>query len=92
MARPPRTPADEPPGASEETLRAWVEEYGPALRRYFEKRADPADAEDMVQDVFLAMQVRGGPGGVENARSYLFQAARGVLARTPLHVQKRIQY
>lgn len=81
MARPPRAPADDPPGAPEdERLRAWVEEYGPALRRYFEKRADPADAEDMVQDVFLAMQVRGGPGGVANARGYLFQVARGVLA------------
>jgi len=81
MARPPRTPADDPPPAlEEERLRAWVGEYGPALRRYFEKRADPADAEDMVQDVFLAMQVRGGPGGVENARGYLFQVARGVLA------------
>ncbi|HEX5775360.1 MAG TPA: sigma-70 family RNA polymerase sigma factor [Caulobacteraceae bacterium] len=81
MARPPRTPAGDPPSASgEETLRAWIDEYGPALRRYFEKRAEPADAEDMVQDVFLAMQVRGGPGGVENARGYLFQVARGVLA------------
>ena len=34
-------------------------QYAPALRRYFAKRVPPAEAEDLVQDVFLSMQVRG---------------------------------
>lgn len=80
MALPPGTSSDGPGQGPDETLRAWVEEYGPALRRYFEKRVDPAEAEDMVQDVFLSLQVRGGGGGVENVRGYLFQVARSVLS------------
>ncbi len=79
MASPPRTP-DDPAKGSDEMLRAWIKEYGPALRRYFEKRVPPADAEDMVQDVFLSLSVRGGGEGIENVRGYLFQVARGVLA------------
>jgi len=82
MSLPPSTPPPEErepiPG---ETLRAWVEEYGPALRRYFEKRVSPAEAEDLVQDVFLSMQVRGGAEGIDNVKGYLFRVAANVLAR-----------
>ena len=62
-------------------LRAWVAEYGPALRRYFQKRAPPAEAEDLVQDVFLAMQVRGAIRDPDQADRYLFRVAANALAR-----------
>src|SRR5215217_3326455 len=71
-------PHDGPGGPADQTLRVWLEDYGPALRRYFEKRVNPAEAEDMVQDVFLSLQVRDGgdqprqglsvPGGPERPR------------------------
>ncbi|MGE5566369.1 MAG: RNA polymerase sigma factor [Parcubacteria group bacterium] len=81
MAAPPGRLQD---GAGEEPpegLRAWVEDYGPALRRYFEKRVTPAEAEDLVQDVFLSMQIRGSAEGIGNVRGYLFRVAANVLAR-----------
>jgi|SRR5215217_14222 len=73
-------PHDGPGGPADQTLRVWLEDYGPALRRYFEKRVNPAEAEDMVQDVFLSLQVRGGTAGINHAKGYLFQVARSVLA------------
>lgn len=81
MAAPPRHRQDGPPGRPDEEPRAWVDEYGPALRRYFEKRVPPAEAEDLVQDVFLSMQIRGGADGIDNVRGYLFRVAANVLAR-----------
>lgn len=79
MVAPP-TPSMTTAGPDHDQMRAWVADYGPALRRYFEKRAGPAEAEDMVQDVFLSLQVRGGTAGINHAKGYLFQVARGVLA------------
>lgn len=55
--------------------------YAPALRRYFAKRVPPAEAEDLVQDVFLAMQVRGEIRDLEQADRYLFRVAANTLAR-----------
>ena len=78
MAQPPATP-----GASlrEEQLRAWMAAYGPPLRRYFQKRASPAEAEDLVQDVFVAMQTRGAIPDDSHIDRYLFRVAANVLAR-----------
>jgi RNA polymerase sigma factor (sigma-70 family) len=81
MASPPQRPRNADAPEAQEALRAWVEDYGPALRRYFEKRVSPAEAEDLVQDVFLSMQVRGQADTVDNARGYLFRVAANVLAR-----------
>lgn len=81
MAVPPRHREDAPDNRRDDDLRVWIEEYGPALRRYFEKRVTPAEAEDLVQDVFLSMQVRGGADGIDNVRGYLFRVAANVLAR-----------
>jgi RNA polymerase sigma factor (sigma-70 family) len=81
MASPPQRPRNADTAEAQEALRAWVEDYGPALRRYFEKRVPPAEAEDLVQDVFLSMQVRGQADTVDNARGYLFRVAANVLAR-----------
>jgi len=56
-------------------------QYGPALRAYFRKKAGAAEAEDLVQDVFVAMQARGGVEDIEHVGRYLFRVAANVLAR-----------
>ncbi len=55
-------------------------EYGPALRRYFLRRAEAADADDLVQEVFLSLQARGSGSRIENVQGYLFRTAANVLA------------
>lgn len=62
-------------------LRAWLIQYGPALRRFFQRRANPADAEDLVQDVFVRLQTRGSGDTIENVEGYLFRTAASVLTR-----------
>ncbi|MBW8860657.1 MAG: RNA polymerase subunit sigma-24, partial [Caulobacter sp.] len=51
MSAPPADPAPARPD-----LGAWMAVHGPRLRRYFARRAPRADAEDLVQDVFLRVQ------------------------------------
>ena len=60
-------------------LHAWMVQYGPALRRYFLRRSNPSDADDLVQDVFLALQGRGAGARIENVEGYLFRTAANVL-------------
>lgn len=60
-------------------LRGWLLQHGPALRRYFLRRADAADADDLVQEVFLALQARGGGAPIDNVEGYLFRTAANVL-------------
>ena len=82
MAQPPKQADDV--GAEEvrrEEISAWTVKYGPALRRYFQKRVGPAEAEDLVQDVFLAMQVRGEISDPAKVDRYLFRVASHILAR-----------
>ena len=63
-----------------EELGAWMAQYGPGLRRFFRRRVGPAEAEDMVQDVFLAMSGRQGDP-VDNVAGYLFRIATNLIAR-----------
>ncbi|HEX6858584.1 MAG TPA: sigma-70 family RNA polymerase sigma factor [Caulobacteraceae bacterium] len=58
-------------------------QYGPGLRRYFQRRADPAEADDLVQEVFLAMHRRVDDTPIENVQGYLFRVAAGVLSKRP---------
>jgi RNA polymerase sigma-70 factor (ECF subfamily) len=62
-----------------EDIHALMVQYGPALRRYFRKRAPPHEVDDLVQNVFLKMQVRGAGDTVENIERYLFRTAATVL-------------
>jgi len=69
-----------------DTLRAhdvatWMSQYGPLLRRYFQRRVSAAEADDLVQDVFLAMQARSGEAPIENVQGYLFAIASRLLAK-----------
>ena len=85
MAHSPKPPLTEStPGVvmpGDENLRAWVLQYGPALRRYFLRRATPADVDDLVQEVFLLMQSRGATSEIDNVQGYLFRTAANVLGQ-----------
>jgi RNA polymerase sigma factor (sigma-70 family) len=67
--------------AATDTVAAWVTEYGPGLKRYFQRRVPAAEVEDLVQDVFLAMHARQDGGPVENVQGYLFAIASNLLAK-----------
>jgi RNA polymerase sigma factor (sigma-70 family) len=81
MASPPKPTQEAGAGPDREDLRAWMVAYGPALRRYFRKKASAAEADDLVQDVFLKMQMRGSGAAIENIEGYLFTIAAHVLAQ-----------
>src|SRR5690348_8859185 len=86
MASTPKPPAVESspsaaPRLTDDELRAWMIEYGPALRSYFSRRANAADAEDLVQDVFIRLHQRDGALPIGNIAGYLFRTAASVLAR-----------
>jgi RNA polymerase sigma-70 factor (ECF subfamily) len=54
--------------------------YAPALRRFFQRRiAEPADLDDLVQEVFLRLARRGDLAGVGNLEGYVFQTAANIL-------------
>ena len=52
-----RPPAER---GSRELLEDWARRFGPALRRYFARHAPPAEAEDLVQELFLGLARRSG--------------------------------
>ncbi len=62
-------------------LHDWMVRYGPALRAYFRKKVGPGEADDLVQDVFLAMQARGPLDDTEHVNRYLFRVAANVVAK-----------
>ncbi len=68
-------------GSVGDDIGAWMRQYGPALRRYFMRRANPTDADDLVQDVFVLLQARESGAEIENVEGYLFRTAANVLAR-----------
>jgi RNA polymerase sigma-70 factor (ECF subfamily) len=53
--------------------------YGGRLRRYFARRAPAADTDDLVQDVFLRLEMAGRRGVISDVERYLFTIARNVL-------------
>lgn len=66
-------------------LREWMERYGPALRRHFLKRGAAADAEDLVQEVFLRLQIASDRTEIDNVQGYLFRIANNVLISRRRH-------
>jgi RNA polymerase sigma-70 factor (ECF subfamily) len=66
------------------------------LNAYFRRRVrDPNDVEDLVQEVFLRLTVRGTPEHLDGASGYIFQTAASVLAdrhrrRTVRHADDHI--
>ena len=84
MALPSDPPASRA-ALSADDVGAWMVEYGPALRRFFSKRAGASDAEDLVQEVFLRLQARAAGDAVENVERYLFRIANNVLVDRHRH-------
>ena len=80
MGTPPTSSA-RVPAAAPGVAPAWMAQYGPALRAYFRKKAGASEAEDLVQDVFVAMQARGGVDDIEHVGRYVFRVAANVMAR-----------
>lgn len=75
-------PREDGNGPPSEDVHQWVQLYGPALRRYFQKKVNTTEAEDLVQNVFLSIQARDEKAGhIENVEGYLFRTAANVLAR-----------
>jgi RNA polymerase sigma factor (sigma-70 family) len=85
MAYSPKPPltelAPDGPVSGGGDLHALAMQYGPALRRYFARRANAADIDDLVQEVFLSMQSRGAASEIENVEGYLFRTAANVLGQ-----------
>jgi RNA polymerase sigma factor (sigma-70 family) len=77
----PYKPIDEIKPLPDDDIRTWMAQYGPALRRYFLKKVGPNEAEDLVQEVFLSLQVRGSRDRIENVQGYLFRMAANALIR-----------
>ena len=80
MAKSPSNPAAAPEALGEE-LRDWMIRYGPALRTYFRKKVGPAEAEDLVQEVFVNLQDRGRVDDIQHVNRYLFRVAANILTR-----------
>jgi len=68
-------------GARREAVRRYMLDYGPALRRYFQRKVAADEVEDLLQDVFVKMQGRGAAAkeNPENIEGYLFRTAANVL-------------
>lgn len=56
-----------------------MQQFAPALRRYFSRRTSSVDVDDLVQDVFLRLQSAQSVQPIENVERYLFVVARNVL-------------
>ena len=77
----PYKPVDQIEPLPDDEVRGWMATYGPALRRYFLKKVGPNEAEDLVQEVFLSLQVRGAGAEIDNVQGYLFRMAANALIR-----------
>jgi RNA polymerase sigma factor (sigma-70 family) len=86
MAAPPDRPKSLSPDPD---MGVWMAEFGPGLKRYFQKRAGGADADDLVQEVFLRLHQRAAEGSVENVQRYLFTVANRVLIDRHRHEAAR---
>lgn len=62
-----------------ERLTDWVRQFGPALRRFFARRVHPADADELVQELFVGLARHPRLDRIERPESYLFHAAANVL-------------
>lgn len=67
------------PYQDQQELAMWVAAYGPGLRRFFRRRVNDADVDDLVQDVFVKLQAARTSTRIDNVERYLFAIARNVL-------------
>ncbi|TQV78891.1 RNA polymerase sigma factor [Exilibacterium tricleocarpae] len=60
-------------------LAGWIKQYSVGLRRYFARRVNDADVDDLVQEVFVHLQAKRQDTAIDNPQSYTFTVARNVL-------------
>ena len=66
--------------SSKQTLEALARAYGPALKRFFEKRIlEHADVDDLVQEVFARLAKRAEIASIDNVQGYVVETAANVL-------------
>lgn len=79
----------------EDEARQWenvMRRYDKALRGYFANRArNPADVDDLVQEVFLQLLRRSKDQPIENVQHYLFRVAANVLCDQGRRMKSRRQ-
>ena len=90
MGMPPDRAREQATKARHEDLRGWMERYGPGLRRYFQKRVSAAEAEELVQEVFLAMHARSAAEPIDNVQGYLFRIAANLLSKRSEHAHVQL--
>jgi RNA polymerase sigma-70 factor (ECF subfamily) len=67
------------PDKDREAIDAVARQYRPAVLRYLARRGiQPADLEDVTQEVFARLTARSGFAGVERPDAYLFETAANV--------------
>ena len=67
-------------------LEDWANRFAKPLKSYFAKRlARPAEADDLVQEVFLKLSKRPNLTGIERIEGYIFRTASSVLTD---HIRK----
>ena len=77
--RPSRRRASGVSGCNNEKIAAWMKQYGSDLRRYFARRANYADVDDLVQEVFVQLQAMRKDTTIDDPQRYMFTVARNVL-------------
>ncbi len=66
--------------AEQDAMRALAQRFGLVLQQFFQRRVrDRAEAEDLVQEVFVRLLKRGNIAALEDLRGYLFETASSVL-------------
>ncbi|MCH9690457.1 MAG: RNA polymerase sigma factor [Gammaproteobacteria bacterium] len=60
-------------------LTLWMQRYEPRLRNYLVSRINRADVDDLIQDIFIRVQLRQQEQAISNPRSYIFAVARNLL-------------
>lgn len=73
-----------------EALRTLFERFRPALTAYFARRVNrPADAEDLVQDVFLRLTRLPPSTEIRNAEAFIFHTAVNLLRDRARRIKTR---
>lgn len=70
-------------------LAGWVRQHGPALRSYFARRVSDAEADDLVQEVFLRLHAMRGDTPIQNADRFIFTVARNILISRHRYLKAR---
>lgn len=69
------------PSGWSDQISAWMSLYGPAVKGFFLRRLrnQPAEADDLMQEVFLRLLKRRTDDVIDKPEQYIFQTAANVL-------------